>query len=231
VRLLAVRRNSFSPADFVPLRDALLASPLVGATTLDGPFEASRGFAVTFTAAGRSALLERVPRLGPYLDAVLEKPALRAMTPWFTRLGPVPNAWYLNVLLVPPGATVGRHVDATLRAPAGVEGAVPELVSVLYLKVPEAPGGELRLWAGDELYAELAPEEGMVLHFRGNLGHEVLAFEGAPGALRASLVIEQYHFHQAALARLPDFKLDSRAGFEARLREHAARPPRSFELD
>lgn len=231
MRLLAVRRNSVSPADLVPLRDALLASPLVGATTLNGPFEASRGFAVTFKAAGRGELLARLPPLGPYLDAVLGTPALRALTPWFTRPGPVPNAWYLNVLLVPAGATVARHVDATLRAPAGAAAALPVLVSVLYLTVPDAPGGELRLWAGDELYAELAPEEGMVLHFRGDLGHEVLAVQGAPGALRASLVIEQYHFDDAALARLPDFRLDSRAGFEAHLRAQARRPARSFDVD
>ena len=51
------------------------------------------------------------------------------------------------------------------------------------------------------------------------------------GAQRASLVIEQYHFADEALARLPKFKLDSRAGFKAYLTHHADQDPKSFELE
>jgi hypothetical protein len=48
---------------------------------------------------------------------------------------------------------------------------------------------------------------------------------------RASLVIEQYHFEPEALARLPEFQLESRAGFGAFLKHHEERGPGSFDLD
>jgi hypothetical protein len=158
---------------------------------------------------------------------------VRALTPWWKRkLERIPNAWYLNLLLVSEGGTVGRHVDATLRKPSGVDDAVPEMVTVLYLSVPRARGGELLIWddAGLRL-AKLAPLENASIHFRGDLLHEVCAFAGAGDGLRASLVIEQYHFDAEVLARLPEFKLDSRAGFAAYLDHHAARPPPGFELE
>ncbi len=232
VRELHVRREALPPLHFAALKGALLASPLVGRSTLAGPFQASRGFAVIFRDAGRRQLLERFPDLGAYLDAVLGEPAVRALTPWWRRtLRRVPNAWYLNVLCVSEGGTVGRHVDATLRKPAQEPQALPELVSVLYLAVPQAQGGELALLAGDTLLHEVPPSENTLVHFRGDLAHEVRAFSGAPDALRASLVIEQYHFSPEALARLPDFKLDSRAGFEAYLAHHSTRAGPTFELE
>ena len=75
------------------------------------------------------------------------------------------------------------------------------------------------------------PEANAVLHFRGDLAHEVCAFEAGPGALRASLVIEQYHFGPDALERLPEFQLESRAGFGAYLKHHADREPTKFEIE
>lgn len=227
-----MRPQALPPSDFAALRDALLASPLVGRSTLAGPFQASRGFAVIFRDGGRQQLLDRFPQLAPHLEAVLGEPAARALTPWWRRtLRRVPNAWYLNVLCVSAGGTVGRHVDATLRKPAQEPEAVPEMVSVLYLSVPPAVGGTLALLAGDTLVHEVQPAENTLVHFRGDLAHEVRAFTGAPDAVRASLVIEQYHFGPEALARLPEFKLDSRAGFSAFLAHHAARDGRPFELE
>jgi hypothetical protein len=232
VRDLATTSRALPAAAFTALRDGLLASPLVGATTLNGPFEASRGFACTFKATGRARLVERFAQLGPHLDAVQGGPAVRALTPWWKRTpSRVPNCWYLNVLLVSAGGTVGRHIDATLRRPSGVPDAVPELVSVLYLVVPRARGGDLRLYDGATPVARIFPEENLLVHFRGDLSHEVCPFEGPPGALRASLVLEQYHFEPQALARLPEFELDSRAGFGAYLEHHAERPPAPFELE
>lgn len=232
VREYRFRRDALPRPDFEALRHALVESPLVGGTTLNGPFEASRGFAVVFKDAGRAQLVQRFPALAPWLDATLGAPAIRALTPWWRRtLRRIPNAWYLNLLLVSRGGTVGAHVDATLRKPSGVDDAVPELVSVLYLSVPHARGGELVLWNDDGLRrAKLAPRENASVHFRGDLLHEVLAFDGADG-VRASLVIEQYHFAPEPLARLPDFKLDSRAGFQAYLAHHATRARASFELE
>lgn len=217
---------------FQALKESLLSSPLVGASTLSGPFEASRGFACTFKAPGRARVTDRFPALAPHLDRVLGEPAVRALTPWWKRtLSRVPNCWYLNVLLVSAGGTVGRHLDVTLRKPAGEADALPELVSVLYLGVPSAKGGDLRIYDGATPVARIFPEENAVVHFRGDLAHEVCAFEGTGGALRASLVIEQYHFAPATLGRLADFQLDSRAGFGAYLKHHADRPPPAFEVE
>ncbi len=224
MRRFHVTRNALSASDFGALRDALLRSPLLGRSTLAGPFQGTRGFAVIFRDEGRGKVLERFPALHPYLNSVLGKPSVRALSPWWKRkYERTPNAWYLNVLLVSEGATVTRHVDATLRKPSGAAEAVPEVVSVLYLKVPSTRGGELRLWEGPRAIAKVRPVENRVVHFRGSLAHEVLAFEGATDALRVSLVIEQYHFEPSVLARLPAFQLDSRAGFSAHLEHHAQR--------
>ena len=232
VRPYRVQKALLPSADFEALRDALLGSPLVGRSTLAGPFQSSRGFAVIFKQPGVAKVLERFPTLAPYLPRVLGEPGARALAPfWRRRLTRVPNAWYLNVLLVSEGGTVARHVDATLRKPAEQPEAVPEQVSVLYLQVPEAKGGELRLFAGAVPIGVVRPKDNWLVHFHGGLSHEVCAFAGAPGGLRASLVIEQYHFDEATLARLPDFQLDSRAGFAAYLDAHAQRPAPPFELD
>jgi hypothetical protein len=232
VREFRVTNGALPAAAFTALRDALLASPLVGASTLSGPFEASRGFGCTFKDAGRARVIDRFATLAPHLDATLGLPAVRALTPWWKRtLSRIPNCWYLNVLLVSGGGTVGRHIDATLRTPSGVADAVPECVSVLYLTAPKARGGDLRLYDGATPVARLFPKENRLVHFRGDLAHEVCAFEGAEGSLRASLVIEQYFFEPEVLARMPDFQLESRAGFGAYLKHHAERPVTKFELE
>ncbi len=206
---------------FAELRDSLLSSPLVGRSTLAGPFQSSRGFAVIFKAEGRERVVSRFPALAHWFDATLGEPAVRALSPWWRRsFTRIPNAWYLNVLLVSEGGTVSRHVDATLRKPAQEADAIPELVSVLYLAVPRANGGALQLWSGPTPVGRVKPEENLSVHFRGDLAHQVDAFEGAKDAVRASLVIEQYHFAPDALSRLPDFKLESRAGFSAYLEHH-----------
>jgi hypothetical protein len=232
VREYRSQKRALPEGQFVALRDALLASPLVGQSTLSGPFQSSRGFGVTFRAEGRNKVLDRFPSLAPWLDAVLGVPAVRALTPWWKRrLERVPNAWYLNVLLVSEGGTVARHIDVTLRKPSGVEDSVPEAVSVLYLALPPTRGGELQLWDGPNSIVKLRPAANGLVHFRGDLSHEVCAFEAGSGAIRASLVIEQYHFEPDALLRLPEFQLESRAGFSACLELHAGKPATDFEIE
>ncbi len=191
---------------------------------------------MTFRAAGRATVEARFPSLRPWLEATLGEPGARALTPfWRRRVERVPNAWYLNVLLMNSGASVARHLDVTLRGPSGDDEGAPELVSVLYLKVPRAPGGDLCLWAGPEPVAVVHPRENRAVHFRGDLAHEVRPFDSPdPAELRASLVIEQYHFAPDALERLPDFQLDSRAGFDAFLEAHRSRgagTTPAFELE
>jgi hypothetical protein len=215
------------------LRRQTIHSAFVAETTLNAPFEASRGFGLTFTAQGLSEVKARFPALTPWLDQCLGAPAIRALTPWYRRaLRRIPNAWYLNVLVVPPGASVAPHIDGTLMSPAQVSNHPPECVSVLYLSVPPAGGGSLRLWRGSWPVGIIAPRIGRSVHFRGDLKHAVDSFESEdPSERRASLVIEQYHFDADALARIPPCRVESRAGFDTFLAEHSKRPPRSFELD
>lgn len=227
-------RSALRPADFGALQRALLESPLLGHSTLGGTFEGSRGFAITFTSGGRARVVERTPALAPFFALAIDRQGgPRALRPWY-RPGlevRTPNAWYLNVLVIAEQGRVGRHVDATLQGPAQVPHATPEAVSVLYLSVPPGPGGALVLHEGTRELARLRPREGTLLHFRGDLSHEVAPLEAPAGARRASLVLEQYHFEPDALARLPAMQIDSRAGFEAFLAEHRKKPPASFTLE
>jgi hypothetical protein len=224
LRRAAIIGEALPAPQFQALQTALLESPLVGRSTLAGAFQSSRGFAVIFRDEGRAELTRHFPALVPWLAQALGAPALDTLKRWWLprRAGREPNAWYLNVLLVSRGGTVGRHVDATLRKVSGDEHAIPEVVSVLYLSVPGGEGGQLALYEGGRLRQRIAPVENQAVHFRGDLSHEVQAFEGVEG-VRASLVVEQYHLAPEHLANVPAFKLESRAGFGAYLDHHAAR--------
>jgi len=229
-------RRALSPARLEPIRQALLDSPFVSKSTLGGHFEQSRGFAMTFKAGGRAEIEARFPALKDYFAQALGEPAVRAVQSWWGRLRRhpvvIPNAWYLNLLLVGEGENIGPHTDATLATEAGAPGSTPEVVTVLYLRVPKRSGGELVLARDGRIKGVVFPDEGALLHFRGDLPHEVRPVApAAKGLQRASLVLEQYHFAPEALARLPEFQLDSRAGFGAFLAYHAARGLKDFELE
>lgn len=222
-------RAALEPRAFVDLRDFLLRSPLVSRSTLAGSFRSSRGFGVAFTLTGRARVEERWPVLAPFLAQVLDRGSqARIRWAWRRAHSPTPaNAFFLNVLLLGPGGGVGRHVDATLRAPSGVADAVPKQVSVLYLQVPFTRGGELVLSDDRRRRAIIRPRSGALVHFDGALAHEVLPFEHpAPDALRASLVLEQYAFAPEAIARLPKLEVQSKGGFSAYLEDHASRAGR-----
>jgi len=187
---------------------------------LRGAFEHTRGFAMTFTRVGRLQLLERFVFLAPFVDRFL------VVDDGEGPYESVPNAFYLNLLMVPCGAAVGAHIDATLRDLCGSESALPVRVSVIYLQVPRSmTGGKLRLTRGSDLIGEVAPQEGDLVHFRGDLTHEVTPVQATDeGACRISLVCEQYHLEKEALAMLPDFRIQSKAGFAAYLKDHRHRP-------
>ncbi len=225
-------RNALPAAAFSALREALMTSPFVAKSTLGGTFQASRGFGVVFTAAGRAELEARIPALSPFLARAMDAPVERSLEPFWRRGRPVPatNAWYLNLLLVGSAGGVAPHIDATLAAPAQEPDATPRAVSVLYLAVPRSKGGELVLARGRSLVAVVRPQEGLLVHFRGDLEHQVRALTDA-SAVRASLVLEQYHFPADALARLPTFRLDSRAKFELALAAAAKRPLSEFDVE
>ncbi|MBX7112686.1 MAG: 2OG-Fe(II) oxygenase [Myxococcaceae bacterium] len=207
------------------LRDAALGSLLLDRSTLAGSFKGSRGFAITFTADGLLRVKERFPEWTPFLDLALHEKAtlrLRSMKARLLGKTPAPNAWYLNVLVLNENAAVGRHLDGTLRGPSGDVTATPLWVSVLYLTVPPREGGALRLWRKDRAVACIQPQPGLLLHFRGDLEHEVTALPPS-GNLRLSVVLEQYHLAPRFLAAVPSFKIESRAGFAAFLEDRARR--------
>lgn len=200
------------------LRSAIQRSALIGESQLVGPFEATRGFGI---ACHRSALPEavgRAPWLAPFVDVVLDPDRLQRLLrlPLLERvlgalLGDI-NALYLNVLVVPPGGAVARHVDSTL----GVHGAgpifSPRAVGVLYVDVPDAlTGGELRLFDDDGLRATVVPRPGRLALFRGSLGHEVTTTTTT--APRVSCVAELYALPRSRLKLLPRVRVQSR-GFE-----------------
>jgi hypothetical protein len=231
------KANALPAAQFTALRDAVMGSKLVAKSQLNGTFQTSRGFGVAFTHDGRASVIEQLPEVAPFLDLAIDGLAERQLQSLWRRLSgdaavPRPNAWYLNLLLVGAAGGVGPHIDATLAGAAGVEGATPRVVSVLYLQVPRCGGGELVLARDKRLKGVIHPTERTLLHFRGDLEHQVRALEN-PGAdaARASLVLEQYHFDAEALARLPAFRLDSRAKFRLALEAAATRPPPAFDVE
>ena len=232
MRTYTTQREALPTPELESLRESLLGSRFVARSPLMGTFRASRGFAFIFTHEGRATLEARFPFLSCYLATVLDPTRTRGLLPWRERLlGPrkervQPNAFYLNLLLLDAGTGVGRHIDATLQGHSGVPDATPHHVSVLYLQVPErAKGGELCLLHDNVPVGEVRPREGMLVHFRGDLQHEVRPFTGgAEGARRASLVCEQYAFPPEALARIPAFRLQSKAGFAAYLDDWHERP-------
>src|SRR5262245_29294054 len=132
--------GALSPQGLADLGCACLTSPSLGPSPLAGTFAGSRGFAVSFTRAGRPQLTQRFPFLAPFLELAIDGEPHRRLWPWPSRLGSPwrrnPNAFYLNLLLLDGGLGVGAHVDTTLRELSGVDDAIPTVVSVLYLEVP-----------------------------------------------------------------------------------------------
>lgn len=234
---LLVRAGFLLPAQALAIRDAVIASGYVGKSPLVGTFEASRGFAITCTRAGVPEVRERFPFLTPFLDEVLQPRSYRRL--WtvgervLARLGELtPNAFYLNCLVIPAGAGVGPHIDATLGRAAAMPGVLPRVVSVLYLHQPPGTGGMLRLAREGQVVGEVRPQPGTLVHFRGELTHEVTALDDAPdGSERVSVVCEQYCFAEGVLGRVPTVAVRSGGKFRAVLEEVRRRPPPSFTLD
>ncbi len=200
---------------------------MIGESQLVGPFSATRGFGIACHRSAVDEALGRVPWLRPFLALALDDERRHRLlrTSFIERLlggvfGDV-NALYVNVLVVPPGGAVARHVDSTL----GVEGQravlTPRAVAVLYVDVPDGlAGGTLRLFRGDESApsASIKPRAGRFVLFRGALGHEVTptSFSSSSSSAsssskaRVSCVCELYALPRDRLARMPRVRLQSR---------------------
>lgn len=209
--LFTATPHALTEEKLAALRAWAAASIHVGDSPLTGTFSASRGFAVTFTDATR--VRERFPELVPYFDLI----GGHSLTPLLARLKlryerRTAEAFYFNLLSVPAGAGVGRHVDATLDWVSGKKGTTPQMVSVLYLETP--PGGRLNLWRGEQQVASIEPQPGMCVRFRGDLGHAVEAVDAGADRARVSLVCEHYAFTDEQVARLEPVTVRSVGLFE-----------------
>lgn len=197
----------------------------VGQSPLTGTFGESRGFAITFRRDGLPEIERRFPVLWPYFELIHRRAHMLA-TP-FERLAlrltrRTSEAFFFNLLAVPSGAAVGRHVDATLDWVSGVPGTTPRLVTVLYLNAP--PGGRLKLWRDDIEVASIEPTPGTLVCFRGDLAHAVETNTGAD-ATRVSLVCEHYAFTPAQTAQMDAMRVRSRGLFArvlAKVRDQSA---------
>ena len=205
--------DALDAVSFASLREGVLSSKLLGDSPLGGTFTATRGFSVTFHRDRQTDVLARFPFAQPFFQLALEAARVREVQRAPLLGGPPsPNAFYLNVLVVPPGAAVGRHVDATLGPANG--SVIPEAVTVLYLDVPEdLRGGVLALWNRDVLVEEIEPRLNRLVLFAGRLGHEVTAVQGSRP--RVSIVCEQYALAPGVLSAVPALKVHSRSAFQA----------------
>lgn len=197
------------------LSAAIAASRLIGESQLVGGFVATRGFGIACHASAVDDAVARAPFLRPFVDVALD-PDLRdaARPPSFIERAfgfffDDVTALYLNVLQVPPGGAVEKHVDATLGVVKGDDRAlVPRAVVALYVDVPaDLQGGVLRLFRGDELVAEIEPRPGRLVCFDGRLAHEVTATSAS--AARVSCVAELYRLPRHRLAALPRVRVQS----------------------
>lgn len=204
--------DALAPAALAALRDGVLGSHLLGDSPLGGTFAATRGFSITFHRARLADVIARFPFAAPFLDVALDIERVRDVQRKPLLGGPpAPNAFYMNVLVVPPGAGVGKHVDATLGPSNG--SVIPEAVAVLYLDVPEdLRGGTLALYADDALVEEIEPRANRFVLFAGRLGHEVRAVQASRP--RLSIVCEQYALSPGVLSAVPPLKVQSRIAFQ-----------------
>ncbi|TAF02290.1 MAG: 2OG-Fe(II) oxygenase [Nostocales cyanobacterium] len=169
------------------------ASPYFAINNLNRDFINTKGFSVVFQRQGLTTVEEKFPFFKPYLDLALQ---------------PNCNAFYLNPLLLKEGSRVDPHIDRSLRSYCKTI-EPPNLVSVLYVRVPEnMEGGELVLKSPKRQVGQVKPQTNTLVYFQGDLTHSVNAVKN-PGN-RLSLVCEQYNLTEVELEEIPVFTLESR---------------------
>lgn len=218
-RLLApgvvVVDDALPPAVIASLSSAIAASQLIGDSQLVGGFVTTRGFGIACHAEAIADAVARAPFLAPFVDVALAPDLRRRARPpdGIDRVvgGLVADvtAVYLNVLVVPPGGAVERHVDATLGvAPGDPRTLVPRVVVALYVDVPtDLEGGLLRLDREGVAVAAVTPQRGRLVCFDGRLAHEVTATTAS--GPRISCVAELYRLPRDRLRALPRLRVQS----------------------
>lgn len=217
---------------------AMENSHLIGESPLAGSFRSTEGVAWTVTQSGMGQLQDHLPTLRPLLNAMNLPQGPSALRSRWTQLSKRwCNAFYLNLLLIPPGKKIEAHVDATLRKATQQADLLPKIVSVIWLELPqEIRGGELRLYDQTRPVGAISPSVGKVVHFQGHLNHEVTPVSLPQSCtneknLRISLICEQYQLPTKLLKKLSPITTHTRAGFEAYLHHAKSKPLIRFEVD
>lgn len=193
-RCYAQRYPCLSTEDLQNLAQTITTSPYLADSQLSTNFQGSRGFSVIFTRSGIDRVKQHFPGFAPYLQKALKSAC---------------NAFYLNPLVLTEGMGVEPHVDCSISSYDMVL-TIPQLVSVLYVQVPEdMTGGELILKAGKHLVGTIIPQTNTLVHFVGKLLHSVNPVKSSQP--RISLICEQYNLSTERLQNIPEFEIKSGA--------------------
>jgi hypothetical protein len=161
---------------------------------LNRDFVGTRGFSVVFRREALGRVQAEFPWSAPYLERTLR---------------PDCNAFYFNPLELRQGSHVAPHIDRSLRSYV-LDIDPPLMVSVLYVEVPSGlRGGELVLRRHKRFLGRIAPQEGLLIEFDGDLEHSVERVDTQ--GLRLSLVCEQYALDDEELAMVPAYRIESRS--------------------
>lgn len=203
-----VELDALAPDLCRAVQEQAMSPDLVGSNQLSDGFVGTRGFGIKFRREAIPRVVSWFPGFAPFLDAALDPAVHEALAPDAADAAdaahrPAPNAFYLNVLIVPPGQGTARHIDASL-------GDTATYVSVLYLQVCEPAGGQLHLFDHGLPVGIVNPREGMLVHFRGDLEHGVSSRSPGASGDRISLICEHFTLAPDLLAACPFLAIDRR---------------------
>jgi hypothetical protein len=183
------------------IADGLITSGLVGENPLSKLFDGTRGFRVRFRREALDTVIKLMPWTRPFFEKILDENVARHFCVDRSEKKNLPNAFYLNALVIPPGRGTSLHVDQWLQ-----ERTTPTLVSVLYLETITSQGGFLYLCERTWPVGLVNPRPGMIVHFRGDLTHGVTNTP-LSGVVRTSLVCEQYSLPEEKIQSCPQLEL------------------------
>lgn len=190
----SLKSQAFSYIYLKSLEEQILSFPYLAASNLSDSFTGTQGFSIVFKRPGFNRVIKHFPFLQQYLK---------------TSLSSTCNTFYLNPLIINPGAAVEPHIDSSISFYTKTT-IIPEIVSILYVKVPlDLKRGELQLQKSDMQFENIKPQANTLLYFRGNLKHSVNKVESSQP--RISLVCEQYNLAKNLLNIIPEFKIETKA--------------------
>lgn len=189
------QRHNVFPVEYIKeLRSQILSCPYLANSQLSKNFLGTKGFSVIFKRSGIGKVERHFPFFTPYLQVALRQAC---------------NAFYLNTLVLENGTTVEPHFDCSISS-YGTILTIPNLVSVLYIQVPQdMQGGELILQANEHQVGIIKPQINTLLYFCGDLVHSVNEVKSSQP--RISLICEQYNLNTTRLEHIPGFEIKSAA--------------------